>query len=38
MKGYPTLFGYMGYVPSMHKYVLFATEDEYREFYMEEKE
>jgi len=40
MKGYHTLIGYMGYVPSMGRYVLFATEEEYIELYtsMEEKE
>lgn len=32
MKGYPVLFGYMGYVPWLGKYLLFATEAEYAEY------
>lgn len=34
-KGYPVSSGYMGYDPESDKYILFATEGEYRE-YMEE--
>lgn len=29
MKGYYTSCGYMGYVPELNKYILFATENEY---------
>ena len=32
MKGYLVGFGYMGYVPELNKYILFATEDEYVEY------
>ena len=34
MKGYSTGYGYMGYIDG--SYVMFASEDEYRE-YMEEE-
>lgn len=34
MKGYPTQTGYMGYIPG-HGYILFATENDYKE-YLEE--
>lgn len=30
MKGYPVSFGYMGYING--RYMLFATEEEYREY------
>ena len=33
MKGYYTNFGYMGYIPNLGKYILFATEEEYIELY-----
>ena len=36
MKGYVVAFGYMGYLPSLGKYLLFATEEEYVEEYDEE--
>ena len=36
MKGYVVASGYMGYLPSVNKYLLFATEEEYEEFYNEE--
>ena len=32
MKGYPTQQGYMGYIPSKNRYILFATESEYLEY------
>ena len=32
MKGYYTAYGYMGYVPTLNKYILFATEIEYIEY------
>lgn len=32
MKGYTTQAGYMGFVPARGYYVLFATEQEYREY------
>lgn len=32
MKGYYTQFGYMGYVPSEKRYILFATEADYIDF------
>ena len=32
MKGYATKYGYMGYVEGVG-YMLFATEEDYREFY-----
>ena len=35
MKGYPTAFGYMGFING--KWKLYATEDEYREEYENEK-
>lgn len=34
MKGYITHQGYMGYIPNVG-YVLFCTEEEYAEYYME---
>lgn len=34
MKGYPTQTGYMGYIPGMG-YVLFSTEEEYKETWEE---
>lgn len=34
MKGYPIDKGYMGYIPNQG-YVLFCTESEYLEYYME---
>ena len=34
-KGYTTAEGYMGYDPEERKYRLFATEEEYREWYRE---
>ena len=37
MKGYPTQQGYMGYIP--HRgYILFACEQDYKEFYLAQKE
>lgn len=38
MKGYYTNFGYMGYLLSEGKYRLFATSQEYFEYYMEFEE
>lgn len=39
MKGYYTKDGYMGYIPSKKKFMLFATEEEYEEYFVEnEKE
>ena len=35
MKGYPVGFGYMGYMPSVKNYILFATEEEYKEIFKE---
>lgn len=32
MKGYSTAAGYMGYVTWFGKYVLFPTDEEYRDF------
>lgn len=32
MKGYYTQSGYMGYVPSEKRYLLFATEADYIDF------
>ena len=34
MKGYPTDVGYRGYIPN-EGYVLFSTEEDYIEYYME---
>ena len=34
MKGYVTSAGYKGYIPNKG-YVLFSTEDEYKEYYIE---
>lgn len=36
MKGYVVASGYMGYLPSIGKYLLFPTEEEYVEEYKEE--
>ena len=38
MKGYYTYNGYMGYVPCFHKFLLFASEADYKEFYKEMEE
>ena len=35
MKGYAIASGYMGYVPSKGKYMLFDTENEYVNWYRE---
>ena len=35
MKGYYTSSGYMGFVPVMNKYLLFATEADYAEWFAE---
>lgn len=32
MKGYITQAGYMGYVPSLGRYLLFASETDYKEY------
>ena len=32
MKGYLIQSGYMGYVPSLGKYILFASETDYDEY------
>ena len=32
VKGYPVPFGYMGYVPWLKRYLLFATEADYRDY------
>lgn len=32
MKGYYVSYGYMGWVGSCNRYILFATENEYKEF------
>lgn len=32
MKGYSTAAGYMGYVAWLGKYILFPTDEEYRDF------
>lgn len=37
MKGYPTQIGYMGYIPNKG-YTLFATENDYCEYYDTHKE
>lgn len=37
-KGYVIPSGYMGYLPELGKYLLFATEAEYAEAYREEGE
>lgn len=36
MKGYQVPEGYMGYIPSENKYVLFATEQDYIDTFKEE--
>ena len=33
MKGYVVPSGYMGYLPSVGKYLLFATEEDYIDMY-----
>lgn len=33
MKGYNVSDGYMGYLPSIDDYVLFASEADYRDYY-----
>lgn len=33
MKGYDVEFGYMGWIPNLCKYILFATEMDYIEYY-----
>lgn len=33
MRGYLTSIGYMGYIPTLGKYRLFATESDYVEWY-----
>ena len=38
MKGYVTSSGYMGYDPETKRYFLFATEEEYKEFYEERRQ
>lgn len=38
MKGYNVADGYMGYMPSLGNYILFATEQEYEEIYKEIEE
>ena len=35
VKGYQIEFGYMGYVPNLDKFLLFSTEDDYKEWYSE---
>lgn len=35
MKGYITQDGYMGYVPSLGRYLLFASETDYKEYIQE---
>lgn len=35
MKGYNVPDGYMGYMPSLGRYILFSTEGEYAEIYKE---
>lgn len=35
MKGYLVSTGYMGYMPSLGNYILFATQAEYEEIYKE---
>lgn len=37
-KGYPVQTGFMGWIPKISKYMLFATEDEYEEYVEEEKD
>lgn len=32
MKGYPVQAGYMGYVPFLDRWMLFATESDYQEY------
>ena len=36
MKGYYLPFGYMGWVETLSSYILFATEEEYKEYELEE--
>ena len=33
MKGYFTAYCYMGWIPSLNRYLAFATPSEYKEFY-----
>ena len=33
MKGYFTAYGYMGWIPSKRRYMLFPTPSEYKEYY-----
>lgn len=35
MKGFPTEYGYHGYIPSSNRYMLFDTEEEYLLYYLE---
>ena len=35
-KGYPVQTGFMGWIPKISKYMLFATEDEYEEYVAED--
>lgn len=32
MKGYTVPYGYMGFIPSLNKYLLFASESEYIDY------
>jgi len=38
IKGYTTSIGYMGYVPSEGDYRLFDTDDEYKQYILENEE
>lgn len=38
MKGYDVPDGHMGYLPSIGKYKLFSTEEEYAEYFRENEE
>lgn len=38
MKGYYVSFGYMGYLPSKKRYMLFVSEEEYKEYYYDNEE
>ena len=38
MKGYTVSFGYMGYLPTLGRYLLFCSEDEYAERFREEEQ
>ena len=35
MKGYATGYGCMGFIPSLNRYFLYATEEEYKEYFYE---